>query len=48
MVCMLNNNGANNIWEHVLLENGSKLMKKKPSPKDPLRQDFSFFLVLLK
>lgn len=41
---MLNNNGANNIWEHVLLENGSKLMKKKPSPKDPLRQDFYLFL----
>lgn len=37
MVCGLNNNGANNIWEHALLENGSKLMKKKPTPKDPLR-----------
>ncbi|KAJ8933936.1 hypothetical protein NQ314_013692 [Rhamnusium bicolor] len=36
MVCSLNNNGANNIWEHVLLENGSKLMKKKPNAKDPL------------
>lgn len=37
MVCTLNNNGANNIWEHTLLENGSKLMKKKPNSKDPLR-----------
>uniref|UniRef100_V5GWK4 ARF GTPase-activating protein GIT2 n=1 Tax=Anoplophora glabripennis TaxID=217634 RepID=V5GWK4_ANOGL len=36
MVCSLNNNGANNIWEHALLENGSKLMKKKPNAKDPL------------
>ncbi|XP_066152065.1 ARF GTPase-activating protein Git [Euwallacea fornicatus] len=36
MVCTLNNNGANNIWEHALLENGSKLLKKKPSPKDPI------------
>ncbi|KAJ8917783.1 hypothetical protein NQ315_010689 [Exocentrus adspersus] len=36
MVCTLNNNGANNIWEHALLENGSKLMKKKPNAKDPL------------
>lgn len=36
MVCALNNNGANNIWEHVLLENGSKLLKKKPNPKDSL------------
>ncbi|KAJ8960016.1 hypothetical protein NQ318_009452 [Aromia moschata] len=33
MVCSLNNNGANNIWEHVLLENGSKLMKKSPLRK---------------
>lgn len=37
MVCALNNNGANNIWEHALLENGGKLMKKKPNPKDPIR-----------
>lgn len=37
MVCTLNNNGANNIWEHTLLENGSKLMKKKPNAKDTLR-----------
>ncbi|XP_023014310.1 ARF GTPase-activating protein GIT1 [Leptinotarsa decemlineata] len=36
MVYSLNNNGANNIWEHTLLENGSKLMKKKPNAKDPL------------
>lgn len=37
MVCTLNNNGANNIWEHALLENGAKLMKKKPNAKDPIR-----------
>lgn len=37
MVCTLNNNGANNIWEHALLENGGKLLKKKPSAKDPIR-----------
>ncbi|CAH1112515.1 unnamed protein product [Psylliodes chrysocephalus] len=36
MVCTLNNNGANNIWEHALLENGAKLMKKKPNAKDPI------------
>ncbi|KAH1012346.1 ARF GTPase-activating protein Git [Dendroctonus ponderosae] len=36
MVTTLNNNGANNIWEHTLLENGSKLLKKKPGLKDPL------------
>ncbi|KAG5880540.1 hypothetical protein JTB14_026773 [Gonioctena quinquepunctata] len=36
MVYSLNNNGANNIWEHALLENGSKLMKKKPNPKDSI------------
>ncbi|KAL1494896.1 hypothetical protein ABEB36_010410 [Hypothenemus hampei] len=36
MVTTLNNNGANNIWEHALLENGSKLLKKKPGPRDPL------------
>ncbi|XP_056640108.1 ARF GTPase-activating protein Git [Diorhabda sublineata] len=36
MVCTLNNNGANNIWEHVLLENGAKLMKKKPTAKDSI------------
>lgn len=37
MVCALNNNGANNIWEHALLENGSKLLKKKPVAKDLIR-----------
>ncbi|XP_076265367.1 ARF GTPase-activating protein GIT1 isoform X1 [Rhynchophorus ferrugineus] len=36
MVLALNNNAANNIWEHTLLENGSRLMKKKPGPKDSL------------
>ncbi|XP_028138222.1 ARF GTPase-activating protein Git [Diabrotica virgifera virgifera] len=36
MVYALNNNGANNIWENALLENGGKLMKKKPNAKDPL------------
>ncbi|XP_050314780.1 ARF GTPase-activating protein Git [Anthonomus grandis grandis] len=36
MVTTLNNNGANNIWEHTLLENGGKLLKKKPSSKDPI------------
>ncbi|CAG9861800.1 unnamed protein product [Phyllotreta striolata] len=36
MVCTLNNNGANNIWEHALLENGAKLIKKKPNAKDPI------------
>lgn len=37
MVHALNHSGVNNIWEHALLENNSKLAKKKPSPKDPLR-----------
>ncbi|CAH1969209.1 unnamed protein product [Acanthoscelides obtectus] len=36
MVYALNNNGANNIWEHALFENGSKLMKKKPTAKDSI------------
>ncbi|EFA09439.1 ARF GTPase-activating protein Git [Tribolium castaneum] len=36
MVCTLNNNGANSIWEHNLLENNGKLMKKKPNPKDAI------------
>ncbi|XP_030764159.1 ARF GTPase-activating protein GIT2 [Sitophilus oryzae] len=36
MVMTLNNNGANNIWEHLLLENGAKLLKKKPTAKDPV------------
>lgn len=42
MVCALNNNGANNIWEHTLLDNNSKFMKKKPNPKDPIsvKSDF--------
>lgn len=46
MVCALNNNGANNIWEHALLENGSKLMKKKPVAKDPIRfEDYTYFSI---
>ncbi|CAG9761138.1 unnamed protein product [Ceutorhynchus assimilis] len=36
MFYTLNNNGANNIWEHALLENGSKLLRKKPNAKDPI------------
>ncbi|CAH0554454.1 unnamed protein product [Brassicogethes aeneus] len=42
MLQALNNNGANNIWEHSLLENGSKLLKRKPTAKDPLnvKQEF--------
>ncbi|XP_071050195.1 ARF GTPase-activating protein Git isoform X2 [Onthophagus taurus] len=36
MVQTLNNSGVNNMWEHTLLENGSKLNKKKPNPRDPL------------
>jgi G protein-coupled receptor kinase interacting protein 2 len=36
MVYTLNGSGANNIWEHSLLENNSKFMKKKPNPKDPI------------
>ncbi|CAG9821959.1 unnamed protein product [Phaedon cochleariae] len=36
MVSCLNNNGANNIWEHALLENGGKLMKKKPNAMDSI------------
>ncbi|XP_019868941.1 ARF GTPase-activating protein Git isoform X2 [Aethina tumida] len=42
MLHALNNNGANNIWEHVLLENNSKHHKKKPNSKDSLniKQEF--------
>lgn len=36
MVQTLNNNGVNNIWEHCLLDNNSKL-KRKPQPKDALQ-----------
>lgn len=36
LVQTLNSSGVNNIWEHQLLENSSKLNKRKPGPKDPL------------
>lgn len=42
MVQTLNNNGVNNIWEHCLLDNNSKL-KRKPQSKDalhPTKADF--------
>ncbi|KAL7286050.1 hypothetical protein TKK_0019658 [Trichogramma kaykai] len=36
MVRTLNDNGANSIWEHSLLDPNSKLSRRKPQPKDPL------------
>ncbi|KAK9889806.1 hypothetical protein WA026_007178 [Henosepilachna vigintioctopunctata] len=42
MLMSLVNNGVNSIWEHLLLENGSKLMKKKPNPRDNLEVKAEF------
>lgn len=42
MLMTLHNNGVNSIWEHSLLENGSKLLKKKPNPKDSLESKMEF------
>lgn len=42
MVHALNHSGVNNIWEHALLENNSKLARKKPGPKDPLSMKADF------
>ncbi|XP_058797903.1 ARF GTPase-activating protein GIT2 [Phymastichus coffea] len=37
MVRTLNDNGANSIWEHSLLDpSNSKISRRKPQPKDPL------------
>ncbi|XP_014214077.1 ARF GTPase-activating protein GIT1 [Copidosoma floridanum] len=37
MVRTLNDNGANSIWEHSLLDpSNSKFSRRKPQPKDPL------------
>ncbi|XP_043274265.1 ARF GTPase-activating protein GIT1 [Venturia canescens] len=37
MVHTLNDNGANSIWEHSLLDpSNSKVSRRKPQPKDPL------------
>lgn len=44
MVHTLNNNGANSIWEHSLLDpSNSKINRRKPQPKDslhPTKADF--------
>ncbi|XP_046428223.1 ARF GTPase-activating protein GIT2 [Neodiprion fabricii] len=44
MVRTLNNNGANSIWEHSLLDpSNSKISRRKPQPKDllhPVKADF--------
>lgn len=38
MVRTLNDNGANSIWEHTLLDpSNSKFSRRKPTPKDPLQ-----------
>jgi G protein-coupled receptor kinase interacting protein 2 len=38
MVRTLNDNGANSIWEHSLLDpSNSKFSRRKPQPKDPLQ-----------
>lgn len=38
MVHTLNDNGANNIWEHSLLDpSNSKINRRKPQAKDPLQ-----------
>ena len=38
MVHTLNNNGANSIWEHSLLDpTHTKSGRKKPQPKDPVQ-----------
>ncbi|XP_045475024.1 ARF GTPase-activating protein Git-like [Harmonia axyridis] len=42
MLMTLVNNGVNSIWEHILLENGSKMMKKKPNPRDSLEVKSEF------
>lgn len=44
MVQTLNNNGVNNIWEHLLLDNGTKLSKRKPQPRDPLHPNKAEFI----
>lgn len=38
MVHTLNDNGANSIWEHSLLDpSNSKINRRKPQAKDPLQ-----------
>lgn len=38
MVHTLNDNGANSIWEHSLLDPSSlKISRRKPQAKDPLQ-----------
>lgn len=38
MVHTLNDNGANSIWEHSLLDpSNSKISRRKPQAKDPLQ-----------
>lgn len=44
MVQTLNNNGVNNIWEHLLLDNSGKLLKRKPQPKEPLHPTKAEFI----
>ncbi|KAL3269616.1 hypothetical protein HHI36_008680 [Cryptolaemus montrouzieri] len=42
MLMTLINNGVNSIWEHMLLENNSKMLKKKPNPRDSLETKAEF------
>ncbi|KAK0095721.1 hypothetical protein PV326_007594 [Microctonus aethiopoides] len=45
MVHALNDNGANSIWEHSLLDPSNlKIHRKKPQPKDPLHPVKSDFI----
>ncbi|GLV34216.1 G protein-coupled receptor kinase interacting ArfGAP [Carabus blaptoides fortunei] len=44
MIQTLNNNGVNKIWEHCLLDNNSKLYKRKPQPKDQLHPTKAEFI----